>query len=158
MFVSLSVCVCVFSPITQGRGKSFHFLDESLVNQKPRDLLLTALLLSFSLIYLHLFYPSSPQTFAMNSPSIYFFTSLLSVLSSPSYVNFSTSLSFKSSFYYCSGPIHFFFTACPPSISRTPTLPQPPISAVAESALPLCSVLQTHKCTDLHFNTRIHTV
>lgn len=39
--LSACVCVCVFSSIAQGRGKSFHFLDESLVDQKPRSLLLT---------------------------------------------------------------------------------------------------------------------
>lgn len=48
------ICACVSSPITRGRGKSFHFLDESLADQKPRDplLQLSALLLSFSLICL----------------------------------------------------------------------------------------------------------
>lgn len=50
----VEMCACVWSPITRGRGKSFHFLDESLADQKPRDplLQLSALLLSFSLICL----------------------------------------------------------------------------------------------------------
>lgn len=70
----MCVHVCVFSPITQGRGKSFHFLDESLVNQKPRDLLLTLCTASLFLshlplsFYRHLFYPSNPQTFAIKLP------------------------------------------------------------------------------------------
>lgn len=155
------VWVCVFSPITQGRGKSFHFLDESLVNQKPRDLLLAlctaSLFLSHLPLSFHLnwFYTSNPQTFAINSPLH------LSFISFPPSSLFSFSsfcpLGFPpppplnhSSF----SALHLFIflslSLFPPTTTPTPPL-QPLISALAESALPFCSPLQTHKRTDLHF-------
>lgn len=95
MRASVSVCVCVFSPITQGRGKSFHFLDESLVSQKPRDLLLalcTASLFlshSISIDFIHPIprpLPSTPPlslSFISFTPSSHF--TFLSSCSTPTW-------------------------------------------------------------------------
>lgn len=148
------MCVHVFSLITPGRGKSFHFLDESLVNQEPRDLLLPLCSASLFLSHLppsfspYLFYPSSPQTFAINSPSITFFHFSLPHLSILAFSPFAPSC-----VVFHLLPNHLSISALQPFISLTLPPPLPiPTSAVAESAFPFCSPLQTHKCAALHFH------
>lgn len=160
MSLSVRVCVCARARLAWSHmGEVSRFISWMKAWQTTSQgtccylsapLFLSHQPLSF---YPYLFYPWSPQTFAINSPArtfIHFSFPHLSIWAfSPSAPLCPLLCRFpppsKSSFHFRSATIHF-----------SPSTPLPiPTSAVAESALPFRSPLQTHKCTASDFHALV---